>query len=150
MLLAHIPWSVTLEFLLASYTAMLDHLKLMWVLKHVVLEFFVLKIAIFSIFCCFLSLFWPKNQFLWVLFAIMKFHTASQVKNNTGTTFHQTNMAESTVNTQARPLQNIVSQIINFHPYSSTCHFMSLSHTQILIKYGEFINIPTTMQNCGI
>ena len=80
----------------------------------------------------------------------MKFHATIQVKNGTETTFHHANVLESTVDTQARPLQKIVSQIINFHPYSSTCHFMSLSHTQILIKHGEFINIPTTMQNCGI
>ena len=80
----------------------------------------------------------------------MKFHATSQVKNNTGTTFHQTNMAESTVDTLSRSLKLIVSQTTDFPPYSSTCDFLSLSHAQILIKHGEFINMPTTMQNCGI
>ena len=80
----------------------------------------------------------------------MKLHATIQVKNGPETTFHHANVLKSTANTQARPLQKIVSQIINFQPYSSTCHFMSLSHAQILIKHGEFINMSTTMQNCGI
>ena len=71
----------------------------------------------------------------------MKFHATIQLKNGTEKTFHPANVLESTVNTQTRPLQKIVSQIINFQPYISTCHFMSLSHAQILIKHGEFINI---------
>ena len=56
-------------------------------------------------------------------------------------------MVESTANTQLRPLQKIVSQIINFQPYSSTHDFMSQSHAQIINKHAECINMSTTTEN---
>ena len=79
---------------------MVNHLKLIGALNHVVLELFVLKIAIFSIFWYFLPPFLWKFQFLGHLYAIMKFHATNQVKNSTEMTVHHTYVAESTVNTQ--------------------------------------------------
>ena len=77
----------------------------------------------------------------------MKFHATNQVKNSTEMTVHHTNMAESTVNTQLRPLQKIKSQIFYFRPYSSKCDFMSQSHAQKLNKHVECINMSTTIKN---
>ena len=114
MFVSHISSYFSFKLLLVSHSTMLNRFKLIGTLNHIDIEFYVAKIAIFSIFCCFLSLFWPKNLFLLVLFAIMKFHATSQLKNSTGMTFRQTNMAESTVNTQARPLQKLFHKLFIF------------------------------------
>ena len=138
--------SFSWKVLLVSHSTMWYVLKLIGKLNHVYLELFVSKIAIFSIFWWFLPIFGWKFQFLCCLYIIMNFHATSLVKSSTETTFCQIDMPESTVNTQFRPLKKTVSQIIYFWPYSPACDFMSQCHAQILIKHGEFINMPTTMQ----
>ena len=87
MFVSHISSYFSFKLLLVSHSTMLNHFNLIGTLNHIDLEFFVAKIAIFSIFCCFLPLFWQKWQYVWDLYAIMTFHTTSQVKNGRETTF---------------------------------------------------------------
>ena len=82
MFVSHISSYFSFKLLLVSHSTMLNRFKLIGTLNHIDIEFYVAKIAIFSIFCCFLPLFWQKWPNIWDLYTIMTFHPTSQVKNS--------------------------------------------------------------------